>query len=1015
MGNRQSTNRDSRKRGREDDEGGKEGSSSISWWSPPPWKRRRTDINTEKKNLEEDAPSYFMCPITREMMCDPVLLMTLSGRSYEKIHLERYLENNPNRDPLTNETHDSALITAPNRALKEAISAWRRERGLPELLNPPALDQRRISDLERRYPGLGIHVDILLDPTSSISDLVEAAGSVAEYCANFGEEEEERCDTVREAGAIAPLVRLLSHGQEEDIFVSEGATTTNDSAATAAAFALGCVSQCSIRNRIEIRENHGIAPLISLVRRNRAGVGRVFAAGVLVSLACEAESRQAIVDSGGVGVLTTVLKNAIAGNDDASAITPICCALFNLTNDNEPNPRIALLEAGTVSPLIDLIVAGFTPRRQNYILMDQEEENFNQRILSNNQDSALQSQIAGLRQVTRPDTTLEALLSSEEEDNPDNPRQSLLGSESEVRDCAVGILLHISTMDSGDAGKYAILAANGYEALIECVKRYPAGHSSVCGRTLAALAKATESEDPIFRAAIAKADGIQILSDFILAQTSDSTSSCRHAEFHAVLILFGMACDTDYISKFLESNNKGIRALVHAARSGPTGRLDGPVAMAALALHAIASEPGEHRASLIETNTADALVKLLCDQTSADNFGVVLSVDQEEPLFDKVKQAISGVLRLMADINTQTILPLKQHATSVIPSLLAIIDSDRFNNTTTRRNAFDLLRRLALFDLSESSAQLFLGASALDTMSNALERGRIKSPNTENKNCIHSTMNKESALDAAIIIISIFLEGIITKKYPKLIDTRYISLTLKAIKQLLRIDVPTAYQVCATMMLISSLKNEIIDTQLILQDEELVSHLLDRLGSEPISTASFDEQMRAKMSTAKKFADVKADQVKENSAIALSYFGQYFKVQIGRAIPLLLELIRLDTENIKLYQAALVALGACISGRDTANRLHATTIRDAGVIPLLIERAHKNQALLYSVATFFEALAITDSGAFIDDIFRNADCTQGSTLFFRLAQSNVSQDLALRAKRFLRGSRNFPRELLALL
>ena len=64
----------------------------------------------------------FFCPITLEVMRDPVI--TKSGNTYERAALEEALRLSA-RDPLTREPCTMADIT-PNRALKEAIEVWHR-------------------------------------------------------------------------------------------------------------------------------------------------------------------------------------------------------------------------------------------------------------------------------------------------------------------------------------------------------------------------------------------------------------------------------------------------------------------------------------------------------------------------------------------------------------------------------------------------------------------------------------------------------------------------------------------------------------------------------------------------------------------------------------------------------------------------------------------------------------------------------------------------------------------------
>lgn len=69
-------------------------------------------------------PSEFTCPLTLDLMEDPVMLFTESGGTFERRALEQYLKLHPTRDPLTGLDHAMPLSFAPNRSLKDAIAKW---------------------------------------------------------------------------------------------------------------------------------------------------------------------------------------------------------------------------------------------------------------------------------------------------------------------------------------------------------------------------------------------------------------------------------------------------------------------------------------------------------------------------------------------------------------------------------------------------------------------------------------------------------------------------------------------------------------------------------------------------------------------------------------------------------------------------------------------------------------------------------------------------------------------------
>nr|XP_057938183.1 WD repeat, SAM and U-box domain-containing protein 1-like [Doryrhamphus excisus] len=69
-----------------------------------------------------DCPDEFACPITRELMKDPVI--AADGFSYERESIESWIRGKNRSSPMTNLPLQTTLLT-PNRALKMAISRWR--------------------------------------------------------------------------------------------------------------------------------------------------------------------------------------------------------------------------------------------------------------------------------------------------------------------------------------------------------------------------------------------------------------------------------------------------------------------------------------------------------------------------------------------------------------------------------------------------------------------------------------------------------------------------------------------------------------------------------------------------------------------------------------------------------------------------------------------------------------------------------------------------------------------------
>ena len=69
---------------------------------------------------EEDPPADFICPITTEVMSDPV--MAADGHAYERTAIERWLATK-STSPLTGGALEHSILV-PNHMLRRQIREW---------------------------------------------------------------------------------------------------------------------------------------------------------------------------------------------------------------------------------------------------------------------------------------------------------------------------------------------------------------------------------------------------------------------------------------------------------------------------------------------------------------------------------------------------------------------------------------------------------------------------------------------------------------------------------------------------------------------------------------------------------------------------------------------------------------------------------------------------------------------------------------------------------------------------
>uniref|UniRef100_A0A4W2GGM3 WD repeat, SAM and U-box domain-containing protein 1 n=1 Tax=Bos indicus x Bos taurus TaxID=30522 RepID=A0A4W2GGM3_BOBOX len=83
--------------------------------------RKIEELRTKVKTLSSEIPDEFICPITRELMKDPIIAS--DGYSYEKEAMENWISKKKRTSPMTNLVLSSVILT-PNRTLKMAIDRW---------------------------------------------------------------------------------------------------------------------------------------------------------------------------------------------------------------------------------------------------------------------------------------------------------------------------------------------------------------------------------------------------------------------------------------------------------------------------------------------------------------------------------------------------------------------------------------------------------------------------------------------------------------------------------------------------------------------------------------------------------------------------------------------------------------------------------------------------------------------------------------------------------------------------
>ncbi|KAL6350935.1 hypothetical protein AAG906_031521 [Vitis piasezkii] len=275
------------------------------------------DIDAEKghksatKSLEEikkpDSvviPNDFLCPISLELMRDPVIVAT--GQTYERSYIQRWIDCGNLTCPKTQLELQNLTLT-PNYALRSLITQWCTKNNIEQ---PTGLVNGRIKKSDgtfRDVSGDIAAIEALVRKLSSWS--IEERRAAATEIRSLSKRSTDNRILIAEAGAIPALVNLLT---TDDVVTQENAVT-------------------SILN-LSIYENNkglimlaGAIPSIVQVLRSGSMEARENAAATLFSLSVADENKIIIGASGAMPALVELLQNgSTRGKKDAAT------ALFNL-------------------------------------------------------------------------------------------------------------------------------------------------------------------------------------------------------------------------------------------------------------------------------------------------------------------------------------------------------------------------------------------------------------------------------------------------------------------------------------------------------------------------------------------------------------------------------------------------------------------------------------------------------------------------------------------------------------
>ncbi|XP_023879369.1 U-box domain-containing protein 11 [Quercus suber] len=341
--------------------------------------------NSPNKSLDEikkldpiAIPDDFLCPISLELMRDPVIVAT--GQTYERSFIQRWIDSGNATCPKTQQKLENFTLT-PNYALRSLIAQWCAKHNIEQ---PTGLTNGKIKKSDgsfRDVSGDIAAIRALVRKLSSRS--VEEHRTAAAEIRSLSKRSTDNRILIAESGGIPILVNLLT---SEDVLTQENAVT-------------------SILN-LSIYENNkglimlaGAIPSIVQVLRNGSMEARENAAATLFSLSLGDENKIIIGASGAIPALVVLLQDGSTRGkkDAATALFNLCIyqgnkgravragiisALLKMLTDpsncmvdealtimsvlaSHHEAKVAIVKASTIPVLIDLLRTGLPRNKEN--------------------------------------------------------------------------------------------------------------------------------------------------------------------------------------------------------------------------------------------------------------------------------------------------------------------------------------------------------------------------------------------------------------------------------------------------------------------------------------------------------------------------------------------------------------------------------------------------------------------------------------------------------------------------
>ncbi|KAL4205513.1 hypothetical protein AMTRI_Chr01g114970 [Amborella trichopoda] len=324
-------------------------------------------------------PDDFRCPISLELMRDPVIVAT--GQTYERSCIQRWIDSGHKTCPKTQQTLPH-LALIPNYVLRSLIAQWCEAHGVEQPKNSGCSRSRKsCGGLAEEVPGDRAAIDNLVQLLSDGSP--EEQRGASEELRLLAKRNTDNRVCIAEAGAIPLLVNLMS---TKDLRTQEHTVTAilnlsiydNNKGAIVMAGAIPHVVEVLKSGSMEARENAAATLFsLSLMDENKVTIGSSGAISALIQLLCEGSAR------GKKDAATALFNLCIYQGNKARAVRAgIMDPLMKLLADpnsgmvdealailavlaSHHDGKVAIGRSNAIPVLIDLLRTGLARNKEN--------------------------------------------------------------------------------------------------------------------------------------------------------------------------------------------------------------------------------------------------------------------------------------------------------------------------------------------------------------------------------------------------------------------------------------------------------------------------------------------------------------------------------------------------------------------------------------------------------------------------------------------------------------------------